>query len=83
MTARADLDCTTIREWAYAALDGLEDARARIDSLNVFPVPDGDTGTNVYLTMEAACAAVDAAVAESRTRASAATAMARDRKSVV
>ena len=77
MTARADLDCTTIREWAYAALDGLEDARARIDSLNVFPVPDGDTGTNVYLTMEAACTAVDAALVESRTRAAAATAMAR------
>lgn len=77
MTARVDLDCTTIRDWAYAALDGLEDARARIDSLNVFPVPDGDTGTNVYLTMEAACAAVDAALADSRSRASAATALAR------
>ena len=77
MAARADLDCTTIQEWAYAALDGLEDARARIDSLNVFPVPDGDTGTNVYLTMEAACAAVDAAVADTRTRAAAATALAR------
>ena len=77
MTARVDLDCTTIQEWAYAALDGLEDARARIDSLNVFPVPDGDTGTNVYLTMEAACAAVDAALTQTRTRASAATALAR------
>ena len=77
MTARADLDSSTIREWAYAALDALEDARARIDSLNVFPVPDGDTGTNVYLTMEAACTAVDAAISESRTRAAAAAAMAR------
>lgn len=77
MTARADLDCTTIQEWAYAALDGLEDARARIDSLNVFPVPDGDTGTNVYLTMESACAAVDSALAGSRTRAAAASALAR------
>ncbi len=77
MTARADLDSTTIQEWAYAALDGLEDARARIDSLNVFPVPDGDTGTNVYLTMEAACAAVDAALTDSRTRAAAAAALAR------
>ncbi|MGI9136248.1 MAG: DAK2 domain-containing protein [Candidatus Nanopelagicales bacterium] len=77
MTARVDLDCTTIQEWAYAALDGLEDARARIDSLNVFPVPDGDTGTNVYLTMEAACTAVDAAIADSRSRAGAAAALAR------
>ena len=77
MTARADLDCMTIREWAYAALDGLEDARARIDSLNVFPVPDGDTGTNAYLTREAACGAVDSAIADSRSRAAAASALAR------
>jgi DAK2 domain fusion protein YloV len=77
MTARADLDSTTIQEWAYAALDGLEDARARIDSLNVFPVPDGDTGTNAYLTMEAACSAVDAALADGRSRARAAAALAR------
>jgi DAK2 domain fusion protein YloV len=48
-----------IRDWAYRALSGLGDARAEIDALNVFPVPDGDTGTNLYLTMEAACASVD------------------------
>lgn len=29
----------------------LAEARAEIDALNVFPVPDGDTGTNMYLTM--------------------------------
>ena len=29
---------------------------ARIDALNVFPVPDGDTGTNMYLTLEAGVA---------------------------
>lgn len=77
MTARADLDSTTIRDWAYAALDGLEDARGLIDSLNVFPVPDGDTGTNVFLTMEAACAAVDAAMAETRGRVATSAALAR------
>ena len=27
-----------------------------INDLNVFPVPDGDTGTNMYLTMQTACA---------------------------
>lgn len=31
---------------------------ARIDALNVFPVPDGDTGTNMRLTLDAAVAAV-------------------------
>ena len=29
-------------------------AREEIDALNVYPVPDGDTGTNLYLTVEAA-----------------------------
>ena len=32
----------------------LEANRARIDALNVFPVPDGDTGTNMSLTMQSA-----------------------------
>jgi len=39
-----------------AALADLADAREEIDALNVFPVPDGDTGTNLYLTLEAAIA---------------------------
>ena len=29
----------------------LAENKAKIDALNVFPVPDGDTGTNMYLTM--------------------------------
>ncbi len=32
--------------------------RAEIDALNVFPVPDGDTGTNLYLTLDSALDAV-------------------------
>lgn len=32
----------------------LEKNRAYIDSLNVFPVPDGDTGTNMSMTMQSA-----------------------------
>jgi DAK2 domain fusion protein YloV len=31
----------------------LENKRGQIDALNVFPVPDGDTGTNMSLTMKA------------------------------
>jgi len=33
------------------AANRLAAARAEIDALNVFPVPDGDTGTNMYLTL--------------------------------
>ena len=32
----------------------LEINRAKVDALNVFPVPDGDTGTNMSLTMQSA-----------------------------
>jgi DAK2 domain fusion protein YloV len=49
-----------VRDWALRALTGLGEARAEIDALNVFPVPDGDTGTNLYLTMESAVEAVGA-----------------------
>ena len=38
-----------------AGLQWLEQHTAAINSLNVFPVPDGDTGTNMYLTLQAAC----------------------------
>ncbi|MBA2614827.1 MAG: DAK2 domain-containing protein [Actinobacteria bacterium] len=37
-----------------AALASLEAGRERIDNLNVYPVPDGDTGTNMALTVRAA-----------------------------
>ncbi|MHB1067290.1 MAG: DAK2 domain-containing protein, partial [Candidatus Nanopelagicales bacterium] len=49
-----------VRDWANIALGLLGEARIEIDALNVFPVPDGDTGTNLYLTMESAAAAVEA-----------------------
>jgi DAK2 domain fusion protein YloV len=37
-----------------ASLQWMEQHTAVINSLNVFPVPDGDTGTNMYLTLQAA-----------------------------
>jgi fatty acid kinase len=44
--------------WCDCALERLGDAREEIDALNVYPVPDGDTGTNLYLTFEAARQAI-------------------------
>ncbi len=46
-------DLDTARTWAGGALAALEAARQRLDDLNVYPVPDGDTGTNLTLTMRA------------------------------
>jgi DAK2 domain fusion protein YloV len=40
-----------LREMFAAAASWLEKSSADIDALNVFPVPDGDTGTNMLLTM--------------------------------
>ncbi|WP_164990805.1 DAK2 domain-containing protein [Streptomyces sp. GZWMJZ-114] len=54
------LDATTLRAWCATALDALGRAREEIDSINVYPVADGDTGTNLYLTSEAAFRAVEA-----------------------
>jgi DAK2 domain fusion protein YloV len=53
-----ELDADAIRRWSGAALEALREHQAEIDALNVFPVPDGDTGTNLVLTMAAAHDAV-------------------------
>ena len=42
-----------VLELVQAAETALERNRARLDDLNVFPVPDGDTGTNMLLTVRA------------------------------
>ena len=55
------LDAAAVRRWCSAGRRDLAAARDEIDDLNVFPVPDGDTGTNLLLTMEAVDDAVRAA----------------------
>jgi fatty acid kinase len=54
------------RELARAALASLEANRRRIDDLNVYPVPDGDTGTNLTLTVRGIVEALDASQATGR-----------------
>ncbi|MFD9003180.1 DAK2 domain-containing protein [Streptomyces sp. NPDC059582] len=56
-------DALAVRTWCGLALQALGRAREEIDAINVFPVADGDTGTNLYLTLESAFAAVEAAFA--------------------
>ncbi|MFC6082060.1 DAK2 domain-containing protein [Sphaerisporangium aureirubrum] len=53
------LDAAAVRRWSRVCADALGGARAEIDALNVFPVPDGDTGTNLHLTMLSAAEALD------------------------
>ncbi|MFJ8395479.1 DAK2 domain-containing protein [Streptomyces sp. NPDC094144] len=58
-----DLDAVAVRTWCSLALDALGREREAIDAINVYPVADGDTGTNLYLTAESAAAAVEAVFA--------------------
>lgn len=53
-TALATFDLPTVLRFAEVALEALGAAREEIDALNVYPVPDGDTGTNLFLTFESA-----------------------------
>lgn len=54
-------DAEAVRTWCGLALEALGRAREGIDAINVYPVADGDTGTNLYLTVESAAQAVSAA----------------------
>lgn len=52
-----ELDGAVVRAWAVAAADAMAWSAARIDAVNVFPVRDADTGTNVRLTVAGGAAA--------------------------
>ncbi|MYW65299.1 DAK2 domain-containing protein [Streptomyces sp. SID8379] len=57
------VDVAAVRAWCSLALEALGRERAEIDAINVYPVADGDTGTNLYLTVESAHQAVEAVFA--------------------
>ncbi|MDG4664767.1 DAK2 domain-containing protein [Mycobacterium sp. 236(2023)] len=59
MAARR-LDASTLRRWAHTAVADLISHTEEINQLNVFPVADADTGTNMLFTMRAAWAQADA-----------------------
>lgn len=48
------LDARAARRWAMATRAAFAAHRSELDDLNVFPVPDGDTGTNLYITLDSA-----------------------------
>lgn len=50
----ASLDGNALRQGVEAAYTWLKTNHKVVNNLNVFPVPDGDTGTNMMLTMQAA-----------------------------
>lgn len=48
------IDGQALKRLVFAGLTWLRTNQQLVNSLNVFPVPDGDTGTNMVLTMQAA-----------------------------
>lgn len=52
------LDAKALKEAFISGLLNLKGHKEEVDALNVFPVPDGDTGTNMVMTMEGGCHAV-------------------------
>ena len=55
----ARLDASALRRWAHTSVGQLITHTDEINRLNVFPVADSDTGTNMLFTMRSAVAAVD------------------------
>lgn len=53
MTAKVTVGGKTLYTMLVSAANTLENNKAEINDLNVFPVPDGDTGTNMSLTLGA------------------------------
>ncbi len=66
------IDGLMLREMVLAGTALLEKNREKVDALNVFPVPDGDTGTNMSLTMASAVKEINAQVYPSIGKAAAA-----------
>ncbi|WP_227980776.1 DAK2 domain-containing protein [Nocardia spumae] len=56
---RETLDAAALRQWGYSCVDRLSEHRDEINALNVFPVADSDTGTNLLITMRAAMRAAE------------------------
>jgi dihydroxyacetone kinase-like predicted kinase len=52
------LDVAGLQRWCRLLSDALGRAQAELNELNVFPVPDGDTGTNLHKTVVATAEAV-------------------------
>ncbi len=69
------IERAVVLRFVDVATDALAEAREEIDALNVYPVPDGDTGTNMYLTVSAGREAIRATATGGDERSDLATAL--------
>ena len=63
--ARTTIDSIALREMFNSGAALLTQNREAVDALNVFPVPDGDTGTNMSQTINSAVKELNAKNASS------------------
>ncbi|CAM3198174.1 DAK2 domain-containing protein [Prescottella defluvii] len=71
------VDGPALHRWARACVAGIEKHCDEINDLNVFPVPDADTGTNLLATMRSAVDALSALEGPAASASGAAKALAR------
>jgi len=45
-------EAAEVRQWLETGTSAVKRARKRLDAINVFPIADSDTGTNLYLTLQ-------------------------------
>ena len=64
MAVLTRLGAPELRSVVRGYRDALRAHQTAINRLNVYPVPDGDTGTNMALTLESVCAELDGADAD-------------------
>ena len=66
------------QQWKHMVAGGaraLEQRKQEVDALNVFPVPDGDTGTNMFLTIQSAARDAEQTAGDSVSEVAAAVSM--------
>src|SRR3712207_9045006 len=63
MTTLERLDAAQLKAVVSGYRDALRDHQEALNRLNVYPVPDGDTGTNMALTLDSVVARLEGAVA--------------------
>ena len=61
MAVLESLDAAHLREVVLGYRDALRAHQEKLNRLNVYPVPDGDTGTNMALTLESVVSELDGA----------------------
>ncbi|MHA2358509.1 MAG: DAK2 domain-containing protein [Candidatus Heimdallarchaeaceae archaeon] len=51
MVPNSKIDGVTLKKMMLSAASNLEQTKEHLNAINVFPIPDGDTGVNLFLTM--------------------------------